>query len=150
MKWRNSVKYIILSLFSLLCATSICPAAKGEWTRKSDMPTARLDLSTSTVDGIIYAIGGTIVTNVTEWDGDFIEVATVEAYDPRTDTWAKKIDMPTPRAGVSNSVIDGKIYAIGGVKRDKVYNALATVEVYDPATNTWTKMADMPTARITE
>jgi RNA polymerase sigma factor (sigma-70 family) len=30
----------------------------GTWTVKADMPTARVDLSTSVVDGIIYAIGG--------------------------------------------------------------------------------------------
>ena len=137
------VASVVLSSTSSLAFDS----EEGKWTRKADMPTARLDLSTSTVDGIIYAIGGTTVTNVTEWGGDFIEVSTVEAYDPRTDTWAKKTDMPTPRAGVSTSVIDGKIYALGGVKRDKVYKALPTVEVYDPATDTWTEKTDMPTAR---
>lgn len=120
---------------------------EGKWARKADMPTARRDLSTSVVDGIIYAIGGTTATNVTEWGADFIEVATVEAYDPATDRWTKKTDMPTPRAGVAASVINGKIYAIGGVKKDKIYKALSTVEVYDPATDKWTKKADMPTAR---
>jgi len=44
-------------------------------------------------------------------------ISTVEAYDPETDTWEKKADIPTPRWGLSTSVVDGKIYAIGGHRR---------------------------------
>jgi hypothetical protein len=89
-------------------------------------------LSTSVVNGKIYAIGG--------WcDGAFH--STVEEYDPATDTWTKKADMPTARQWLSTSVVDGKIYAIGG-------KTLSTVEEYDPATDTWMKKADMPTARL--
>lgn len=119
----------------------------GKWTRKTDMPTARRELSTSVVDGMIYAIGGTTANNVTEWGADFLEVATMEAYDSKTDNWTEKADMPTPRSGLSTSVIDGKIFAIGGMKKENIYKALSTVEMYDPASDTWTKKADMPTPR---
>ena len=81
------------------------PAKEGQWTRKADMPTARVDLRTCDVNGIIYAIGGRRI-------GEILQ--TVEAYDPETDTWTKKSDMPTPRQGLSVSVVDGIIYAIGG------------------------------------
>jgi len=47
--------------------------------------------------------------------------------------------MPTPRAGLGVSAVNGKIYAIGGEGR--------TVEEYNPGTDTWTRKADMPTAR---
>jgi hypothetical protein len=76
----------------------------GEWMKKANMPTARNNLSTSAVDGIIYAIGG--------WGAGAI--STVESYDPETDTWTKKTDMPTPRFSLSTGVVNGKIYAIGG------------------------------------
>ena len=62
------------------------------------------------------------------------------------DTWTKKADMPTPRAHIAGSVVDGKIYAIGGTTRN--LTPLPTVEVYDPATNAWTKKADMLTSRL--
>ena len=58
-------------------------------------------------------------------------------------TWIRKADMPTARFGLSTSVVNAKIYAIGGV----LTQALPTVEEYDPATDTWTSRADMPTAR---
>jgi RNA polymerase sigma factor (sigma-70 family) len=100
----------------------------GTWTKKADMPTARLDLRTCVVDGIIYAIGGS-------QNGP--ELSTVEAYDPETDTWTKKADMPTPRYGHSACVVNGLIYIIEGITVGPT-SALA-VEVYNPKDDTWIK-----------
>ena len=126
------------------------------WMQKADMPTARACFSTSVVDGKIFAIGGRIHL---EWDeyGD-MSLSTVEMYDPETDAWERRADMPTARAAVSVSVVDGKIYAIGGSEKKKYQvprgfgvdaKELPTVEMYDPATDTWTQKADMPTPRET-
>ena len=126
----------------------------AQWARKADMPTARSDFSTSVVDGKIFAIGGRIRVGSGEF-GD-LALAKVEMYDPETDTWAQKANMPTPRSAVSTAVVDGKIYAIGGeeIEKIKAYKGwvnkvkdLPTVEMYDPSTDTWTQKADMPTAR---
>jgi N-acetylneuraminic acid mutarotase len=61
----------------------------------------------------------------------------VEEYDPTTDTWTKKDDMPTARAGCSGAVINGKMYVIGGGTIDpnnpgSFLDALSTVEEYTP------------------
>ena len=115
--------------------------AIDKWTKKASMPTERIYLSTSVVNGKIYAIGGT-------WLREPSPFKTVEEYDPATDTWTKKADMPTARHGLSTSVVNGKIYAMGGEAELKFERApLSTVEEYDPATDTWTKKADMPTAK---
>jgi N-acetylneuraminic acid mutarotase len=90
------------------------------------------------VDGKIYVIGG-------DSGGDML-IVTVDVYDPLTDSWTTKADMPTPRGASGTSVVDGKIYAIGGVTHP-LGQVVPAVEVYDPATNTWTQKADMPTAR---
>ena len=123
------------------------------WERKADMPTARSGVSTSVVDGKIYAIGGAEIKKRKigpGWGYDVKELPTVEMYDPATDTWTQKADMPTPR-GTSTCVVDGKIYAIGGtafnnIKKKKPWR-LDTVEVYDPATDTWAKAKKMNHAR---
>jgi RNA polymerase sigma factor (sigma-70 family) len=60
------------------------------------------------------------------------------------DTWTKKTDMPTARSYTSSSVVNGKIYVIGGYT-DK--DILSTVEEYDPVKDTWTDKANMSTAR---
>jgi len=114
------------------------------WTTKADMPTARQGLSTSVVNGRIYAIGGSNIGTV--WlPGSPI----VEEYDPATNMWTTgKADMPTARNFLSTSVVNNMIYAIGG--RDGLPDGLANhraVEVYDPVNDSWSKKADMPTGR---
>ena len=140
-KKRNSVWILTILMFSgLLGLADMSLAAEGSWTKKADMPTTRLALSTSVVNAhIIYAIGG--VKNA--WVGP--DLSTVEAYDPATDSWTKKADMPTGRDYLSTSVVNGIIYAIGGGIVG--WRVLTAVEAYDPVTDSWTKKADMPTAR---
>lgn len=113
------------------------------WTKKADMPTPRAGLSTSMVNGKIYVIGGTHQRNGVN---DFTGLSTVEEYDPATDTWTKKANMPTARVAPAASVVNEKVYVFGGANR---LNSFPTVEEYDPATDTWAKRTDMPTARCT-
>ena len=101
------------------------------------MPKQRWWFATSVVDGKIYAIGG--VT----WNPEKF-LGTVEVYDPATNTWEKRADMPTARCCLSANTVNGIIYAIGGVD---VSGGLRTVEAYDPATDKWKQMADMPEPR---
>ena len=124
-------------------ALFMAPKAEGNtWAKKTDMPTARDALYTCVVNGKIYAIGGRTVDE----QGNDVVIKTVEEYDPVKDNWTKKADMPTARCFLSTSVVDGKIYAIGGFSK-YVWNALSTVEVYDPVADTWMKCLDMPTRR---
>ncbi len=111
----------------------------GKWTKKAGMTIARYSLSTNTVDGIIYAIGG----STGGFPGQILK--SVEAYNPVDDVWERKSDMPSKRFGFSASVVDGIIYAIGGSSDGDI--AVSTVEAYDPATDKWEKKANMPTPR---
>jgi len=97
--------------------------ATDKWTKKSQVPTPR-DFSTSAVNGKIYAIGGCLPN----WLPGDPFLPTVEEYDPAMDTWVKKADMPTARSCYT-SVVNGKIYAIGGYNGNRI---LSTVEEYDP------------------
>src|SRR5439155_526290 len=72
-------------------------------------------------------------------------LATVEAYDPASNTWTTKASMPTARGGLGVAVVNGVLYAVGG---EDGASLLATVEAYDPTSNTWTTKASMPTARV--
>jgi N-acetylneuraminic acid mutarotase len=118
--------------------------ATDTWTTKAEMPTARNSPSASVVNGRIYVIGG--APGGGQW---FQGLSTVEEYDPATDTWASKADMPTARTLFSTSVVNGRVYAIGGDRSDPPppNGRFSTVEEYDPATDSWTRKADMPTAR---
>jgi len=120
--------------------------ATDTWTTKSEMPTARQGLSTSVVNGKIYAIGGgagssSSYTSVKTF-------STVEEYDPATDTWTTKSEMPSERGFHSANVVDGRIYVIGGSHASGPdRNHVLTLEVYDPATDSWTQKGDIPARR---
>lgn len=114
-------------------------AGPGSWVRKANMPMAISTPAACAVDGILYVIGG--------HDRSYQQLATVFAYDPKTDQWTRKSDMPTARRWMSAAVVDGVIYAMGGGGwQDPVSNV---VEAYNPKTDTWTARAPMPTGRFT-
>ncbi|MEM4244277.1 MAG: kelch repeat-containing protein, partial [Candidatus Bathyarchaeia archaeon] len=64
--------------------------------------------------------------------------------DASENEWSIKTSMPTPRGGLGVAAVNGKIYAIGGIRNN---TQLAITEEYNPATNTWTTKKPMPTAR---
>jgi len=92
------------------------------------------------VDGKIYVIGGSVKIGE-EWQYH----STVEVYDPTSNTWATKADIPTPRDSIVAEEINGKIYVIGGGNAENVN--LAIVEEYNPMTNEWNSKTPMPTSR---
>ena len=82
------------------------------------------------MNGKIYSIGG----RGSGGEVGFGALSSVNEYDPTTDTWTKKADMPTARWLISGAgcVIDGKIYIIGGVS-ENWEQFFSAVEVFDPA-----------------
>ena len=120
------------------------------WQKVADMPTPRADAGTAVVDGIIYVFGG--YNGIDNRGENFKFLDTVEAYNPKTNTWVKKQDMPYPRSNFGIGVVAGKAYIIGGLAdfNKETPDSLEwtdRVEAYDPRTNTWMKRAKMPTRR---
>ena len=108
----------------------------------------RRNLAVAVVKGRIYAIGGTAGMKVDGNNISDISTSAVEEYDPVSDRWIQKADMPTARSGFAAAVVKDRIYCMGGMNYvDDNRNILSTVEEYDPALDKWTKKADMPAAR---
>jgi N-acetylneuraminic acid mutarotase len=122
--------------------------------RKQDArPLSRWFHSAAVVNGKIYAIGG----GFRRGDVDMC-LPLMEVYDTATNRWAKAADMPTPRCEPSSSVVDGRIFVMGGVTTDgraassqleryRQRIPLSVVEVYDAARGRWITGADLATAR---
>jgi N-acetylneuraminic acid mutarotase len=108
--------------------------ANDTWLRKNDMSTTRYLLSTSVVDGKIYAIGGA---------GGLTRV---DEYNPVTDTWTNKADMSTEMYSASTCVVNGMIYVMGGESIGG--EPVSMVQVYDPTTDTWAEQTELPTQRV--
>ncbi len=117
------------------------------WIRKQDMSRHRMAFGIGVVAGKIYAIGGTAdVQPEAPWRVDLVEV-----YDPATNTWTKRVDMPTRRKSVRASVIRDTIYVIGGSGWPPAGGGgpfLGTIEVYESRINKWTKRPEMPNPRM--
>ena len=126
-----------------LSIASSAYAQAGTWTTKAPMPTARGRLAVGVVNGILYAVGGSLGSFA---GGGGNDTAAVEAYNPTTDTWLQKAPYPLRQEDASAGVIDGILYVVGGYSRANS-TALNSVEAYDPASDRWTAKASMPTPR---
>lgn len=108
------------------------------WTTKAPMPTGRSRFGVAVYQNKIYVMGGATEDGFT---------AVNEVYDTVTDTWGTKTPMPKgSRAELSASIVNGKIYVVGGYFFSMYYVSSSVLEVYDPETDTWTTNAPMPTA----
>jgi hypothetical protein len=114
-------KTILIVLVLSLAIASMGLTKDGVWTTKSPMGLGRIVLSSSVVDGKVYAIGGDVGNG---------GISLMEEYDPATDTWTSKVDMPTARSAFNTSAVNGKIYVLG----DSIgggASPISTVEEYD-------------------
>jgi len=124
------------------------------WRELAAAPTARGSANAAVVNGKIHVIGGATLPPGIKDDwihpARNIAIGTHEVFDPATNTWSKRADMPTPRNHAAVGVVGDRIYVIGG-RAGSVFipNALNLdlVEEYNPATDQWALRAPMPTPR---
>jgi N-acetylneuraminic acid mutarotase len=83
--------------------------ATNLWTLRAPMPTPRSAMAWGTFNGRIYAAGGEI-RHRDIW-GTY---TTVEAYDPKSNTWARLPPMPLPRHGLAGDFIGPRLHLVSG------------------------------------
>lgn len=89
-----------------------------KWSPIANMMVARGDLSVNVANGRLYAMGG--VTNIGDgscpgWHSCHPWVASVEVYDPKSNTWTLKASMNWARGDFATGVLsNGNIIAAGG------------------------------------
>lgn len=123
--------------------------ATNTWTTKADMPTARALLVVTAVNNKIYAIGGMNYTN----PNYVTYINSTEEYDPATNTWIRKADIPIPPAFnsvlgnlfIGGAAANGKIYVV--VFNTQILGTTATYE-YDPVSDTWTTKSPVPAGGV--
>ncbi len=150
---------IILLIPCLLCAPASRvmaedePHAAGEvglghWMTGAPAPTARTEVAVAALDGLIYVVGG--FEQSSSWMIRQSSVSTkVETYDPVTNRWSSKPDLPIGLHHAGAAVLDGDLYVVGGftVSDDTLWSPSDRVFRFDPAGETWTERAPLPTAR---
>jgi N-acetylneuraminic acid mutarotase len=71
-------------------------------------------------------------------------------YDPATNHWTAKPPLGLSRPGAASTVLDGKLYVMGGYRynaKTDAWEMLDITIVYDPATDVWTRRASLPGPR---
>jgi N-acetylneuraminic acid mutarotase len=125
------------------------------WSKGPNLPTPRGGLTATTVGTKIYAIGGaknpTYSTPELRPTVPVENVTTNEVLDTGTNAWSAAAPMLTARNHHGASLIDGKIYVVGGRIGSTfiigLSNNVSTNEVYDVAKNTWASVLGMTTPR---
>ena len=148
-KKSNYLQSMLFGMFiTVLLFMAVSNTSAEKWHVISELPTQRKGFATAVVEGKIYLIGGTPFQNRRGPYG----LSTVEVYDPKTNSWERVADMPTPRTSAEAVVINGTIYVCGGYNgidnRAVNLKFLDIVEAYDPQKDTWTRKQGMSVARI--
>src|SRR2546429_9684394 len=84
----------------------------GTWQTRAPMPVSRQELATGVLNGKVYVVGG--------YDADAHSTATVQVYDPTTDTWTLAQALPIAVNHNAAAVAGGKLYKIGAGGRAEV------------------------------
>ena len=87
------------------------------------------------VDGKVYVVGG--------FDASGQAVATVEVYDPATDSWTQRASLPSPLHHVNVAAVGSKLYVVGGLSGSS-FTARGTTLEYDPGLDRWSSLTSMP------
>jgi hypothetical protein len=137
----KKILFLRAAIFCIATMAFLAPNAfsqGGAWVTKSPVPwvnswTGLCVGGGVVVDGIFYVMqGGSSNAGVP---------ARSYAYDPNTDQWTRKADMPTLRGNFAMGAINGFIYVAGGD-----WPIVPTLEAYDTQKDTWTTLAPMPVA----
>jgi N-acetylneuraminic acid mutarotase len=117
--------------------------ATNSWSFGPNMPTVRQRAVGGVINGKFYVAGGWNTQNLP----GILPLATLEAYDPSTNSWSSLASMPTARSGATGGVINGLLYVVGGFTDPNATVIANVLEAYDPTTNTWATKAPVPAPR---
>lgn len=108
----------------------------NRWEKRASMPTEREWAKAEVVDGKVYVLGGEV-----SFAGPLGArlVNAIEAYNPKTNTWRKRPDIPMPKCWFETAVVDNEIWTIGGYDPNNGFRHIDAVDVYNPIVNKWRK-----------
>ncbi|MEM9382398.1 MAG: kelch repeat-containing protein [Planctomycetota bacterium] len=133
----------LLTTLALAAASLTAPAAAAPqrsgciWDRHADSPIPRFEAGTIPIDGQLYCFGGFFTQSIRASDR-------VDAYDPLTDTWSRKADLPTPTTHIGFALEGRNVWMIGGFVGDNPGVATDEVWVYDIDLDQWSAGPAMP------
>jgi Kelch motif len=107
------------------------------WRDAAEIPTPREHLAGAAYGSYLYAVGGRRLSADKN-------LAALEQYDLKHNTWKRLPPMPTARGGLAAAVVDRRLIAVGGEYPTTV---AGTVEAYDIASSAWSALPPLSMAR---
>ena len=110
------------------------------WRSRTPMRKGRNHLAATVVDGFLFAIGGRTQSE---------NLATVERWNPRRDSWRNMPSLTVPRGGIAAVAVGGSIVVFGGEDLSPGGTTIAEVELLADADpdGDWDLIESMPTPR---
>jgi hypothetical protein len=118
---------------------------RDRWTQRAALPTPRYALAAASIEGMLLAVGG-LTRSVIPLARPELVLAN-EEYDTTNDVWVARSPMSTFRYDFGLSVLDRRLYVIGGATRHRTTRPRGTVDVldeYDLQTDTWRPRDGLP------
>ncbi|KAJ3675761.1 hypothetical protein LUZ60_004803 [Juncus effusus] len=103
----------------------------NRWSVLAKMNMARYDFACTSINGLVYAVGGFSP------DGD--SLSTAEVYDPSTNHWTLIESLRRPRWGCFACSFSNNLYVMGGRSSFTIGNS-RSVDVYAPDSHAWREM----------
>ncbi|KAL4217716.1 hypothetical protein ACF0H5_022457 [Mactra antiquata] len=112
------------------------------WSSMPGMNIARTAIGSTTLDGMLYTVGGECALIDTQENTLYLRC--MECFDPVQRQWIPKPEMKIARSFVAVATVHGFLYAIGGEDKACGYNL---VERYNPKTEQWSFVSSMKRRR---
>jgi N-acetylneuraminic acid mutarotase len=116
----------------------------NSWTTKASQFERTYLNGTGVIGGKIYIAGGVVEVG----EGTIVYKKTLVVYDPATDAFTPKADMPRTLALGVTGVMGGKLYVVGGRCGECSPQVSRRMYRYDPTTNAWSFLPWAPRAHL--
>jgi N-acetylneuraminic acid mutarotase len=120
----------------ITASTQVYDIASNQWEIVANMNQKRGGATAHAVTNKIYVISGS------GFGGSHPDSVNVEEYDPGTDSWTLKKNIPKTFWAHSSCLYNSSIYVFGGTNK-YTDGGLSSVFAYDPQTDTWESLPDM-------
>jgi hypothetical protein len=115
-------------------------SAPGRWTTAAPMPTARQEVAVAAYGGTVWVIGG--------FGPGAEPMATVERYDPASDSWDARPSLPIAIHHAAAVTVGDRLFVLGGYGGGRIrWTPLDNVYEWEEARGTWQARVPMPTPR---
>ena len=150
MRMKKALVFSLCGLGALLLSAGAAPASPPRdlsWKKSTPLPEPRAGYAAGVLDGKLVIAGGTF------WEGkkgnwtQKIFSARTHAFDPATEKWEQLPDAPIPFGYAACTVVDNRLYVLGGYDGEKESLKILTLELQG-SSYVWKIFGELPETRL--